>query len=294
MTPIRKNKSHASAKNFATSHPKLSGILQIIIILFWTTGCILLSQILLAFVFRFLISNYHLHAPLMQTIYSAVSYLVAGIIIIILPSKLNNFRKNKKNKSTSREDLGLIGWPTWTDIGLAPIGFIIYVVFAAIIGGIFSNFPWFNATEAQSLGFDQFMMGFDRALAFFTLVIVAPLAEEIIFRGYLYIKLKKSLQKIFNKSTPLPNKASAKAATKPVTKAARHAELIAIIVASLLTSIAFAIMHGQWNVGVNVFTMSIVLCLMREITGTIYSGIIMHMIKNAVAFFLVFVVNFSF
>ena len=294
MTSSKKTISSASARNFTSAHPKLSSIFQIVVTLFWTMGCIFLSQFLLAFVFRFLIKNLNLHAPLMQTIYSVTSYVVAGIIIIFLPPRIANLKKNKNTKPASREDLGLIGWPTWTDIGLAPIGFIVYVVLAAVISGIFSAFPWFNATEAQSLGFDQFMMGFDRALAFFSLVIVAPLAEEIIFRGYLYIKLKKSLQKIVNKSTSLPNKASAKAAAKPVTKTARHAELISIIIASLLTSIAFAIMHGQWNVGVNVFAMSLVLCLMREITGTIYSGIIMHMIKNAIAFFLVFVVNFSF
>ena len=290
MTSSKKAISGASARNFTSAHPKFSSIFQIIVILFWTMGCIFLSQFLLAFVFRFLIKNLNLHATLMQTIYSVTSYVVAGIIIIFLPPRIANLKKNKNAKPANREDLGLIGWPTWTDIGLAPIGFIVYIVLAAVISGIFSAFPWFNATEAQSLGFDQFMMGFDRALAFFSLVIVAPLAEEIIFRGYLYIKLKKSLQKIVNKSTSLSNKAP----TKTSVKITRRAELISIIIASLLTSIAFAIMHGQWNVGVNVFAMSLVLCLMREITGTIYSGIIMHMIKNAVAFFLVFVVNFSF
>jgi hypothetical protein len=29
--------------------------------------------------------------------------------------------------------------------------------------------------------------------------------------------------------------------------------------------------------------MSIVLCGLREVTGTIYAGILMHMIKNAIA-----------
>ena len=50
-------------------------------------------------------------------------------------------------------------------------------------------------------------------------------------------------------------------------------------------------MHGQWNVGVNVFAMSIVLCTLREITGTIYAGILLHMLKNTIAFVLVYIVG---
>ena len=274
-------------RDFVVRHPKLNSILSIIVILVWTVGCILLVQFLLAFLFRFLVDNFHLHSPIMQTIYSVLTYVVAGAIIIFLPPRLAKCKKSlsRKEKATSKisskanpiskDDLGLTGWPTWTDIGLAPVGFIVYVILAAVTNGVFSIFSWYNASEAQNVGFSQYVMGFDRVLAFFTLVIVSPIAEELIFRGYLYIKLKKSVQKMTAKS-------------------ARRTEIIAIIIASLLTSLAFAVLHGQWNVGVNVFMMSLVLCAMREITGTIYSGIIMHMIKNAVAFFLVFVVNLSF
>jgi membrane protease YdiL (CAAX protease family) len=59
--------------------------------------------------------------------------------------------------------------------------------------------------------------------------------------------------------------------------------------AILITSVLFGIMHGQWKVGVTVFAMSIGMCVMRELTGTIWSGIILHMIKNGIAFFFLFV-----
>ncbi|MBQ2637586.1 CPBP family intramembrane metalloprotease, partial [Candidatus Saccharibacteria bacterium] len=61
-----------------------------------------------------------------------------------------------------------------------------------------------------------------------------------------------------------------------------------------ITSVLFAIMHGQWNVGVNVFAMSIVLCLLREMNGTIYSGILLHILKNGVAFVLLYILNIGF
>ena len=65
-------------------------------------------------------------------------------------------------------------------------------------------------------------------------------------------------------------------------------------VAILLVSILFGVVHLQWNVGVNVFATSVVLCLMREVTGTVYAGILLHMLKNGIAFFLLYVLNVGF
>lgn len=62
-------------------------------------------------------------------------------------------------------------------------------------------------------------------------------------------------------------------------------------VSTLLTSLLFGIVHLQWNVGVTVFALSVVLCAMREITGTTYAGILTHMIKNGVAFYMLFILG---
>lgn len=328
MTPSD-NLKNPAPKNFTSkttatrgSHSKLRQFLSVVAVIAWTVGCILLAQLLLALLFRFLIANFHLYSPVVQTIYSVLTYVIAGAIIIFLPSWLSKKRKKTTRFATAQETraksaktataqkptragLGLTGWPTWTDLGLAPIGFIVYVILAALIGGLFTLFPWFNATEAQTLGFSQFAIGFDRILAFFTLVIAAPVAEELIFRGHLYDKLKSILIKNPAKNSSKPHRAQTNASTVEISAktdaqtSARtakagtknHTELVAIIIASLLTSLVFAALHGQWNVGVNVFVMSLILCAMREITGTIYAGIIMHMIKNAVAFIMVFVIG---
>ena len=262
----------------------LQKFLFAIALIIWTTGCILLIQFLLALLVRFTISNFPISTSLAQTIYTILTYVIAIPLIIILPSVISRKIKSSKHpglkdsiKST-RSDLGLTSWPTWTDLGLAPVGFVIYTIIAAIINGIFTAFPWYNATEAQDLGYNQFIFGFDRVLAFFALVIVVPIAEELIFRGFLYIKLKKTF---------LPRRQSAQ-------RTKNRFEIIAIIAASLITSLIFALMHGQWNVGINVFIMSLTLCAMREITGTIYSGIILHMIKNSIAFVIIFVLGGGF
>ena len=93
-------------------------------------------------------------------------------------------------------------------------------------------------------------------MAFISLVVVAPVAEELIFRGWLYGKLRAK---------------------------------IPAIPAMLVVSILFGIVHGQWNVGVTVFVMSIAMCTLREITGTIWGGILIHILKNGIAFYFLYV-----
>ena len=60
----------------------------------------------------------------------------------------------------------------------------------------------------------------------------------------------------------------------------------------ILTSIVFAFLHGQWNVAVTVFALSLILCSMREITGTIWSGVLLHMLSNGIAFYLLYIGGF--
>ena len=88
--------------------------------------------------------------------------------------------------------------------------------------------------------------------------------EEVIFRGWLYGKLRQKLS-------------------------GKTSEITGIIISILLVSLLFGIVHMQWNVGVNVFALSVVLCVLREITGTIYSGILVHMLKNGIAFYFLYV-----
>ena len=191
-------------------------------------------------------------SPGMTALYSVISYALAVILIIFVPLAF------VKKWKTSREEMGLNGLPTWTDLGLAPVGFVVAALAAAGLAAVFSVFPWFDVSEAQDVGFSTFLTGGERALAFITLVVLAPILEELIFRGFLYGKLR-----------------------------ARFSMPISIIV----TSLVFAILHFQWNVGVNVFALSVVLCALREVTGTVYSGIIAHMIKNGVAFYLLYILG---
>ena len=200
----------------------------------------------------YLISAMHLQVSeiVLQTIFSALVYVVSLLIIILVPWKLLKMK-------TTREELGLRELPTWTDILLAPIAFIVFLIASGFIMAVMQAIlPSIDWTQEQDVGFNNIISNLDFVLAFLSLVVVAPIAEEVIFRGWLYGKMRRKMS---------------------------------AVPAILIVSLLFGLVHGQWNVGVVVFTMSIAMCLIRELTGTIWGGILVHMIKNGLAFYALYV-----
>lgn len=236
--------------------------LSILALLVWVFASVIAGQMIVGWPMKWILGD-ALGLPVWGAIYTALAYSASLALIVLVPMHL--FKKWK----VSRKDLGFNSLPTWTDIGLAPVGFVAATLLAAVFVWIFSFFPWFDAEQVQNVGFSPLMTSpFDRVIAFFTLAIVAPIAEETIFRGWLYGLVRKKTATVMG-------------------------NIWSMIVSSLLVSFLFGLVHFQWNVSVNVFAMSLVLCAMREITGTIYSGILMHMIKNGVAFWLLYIMGIN-
>ena len=268
-------KDDAGAKEAPKVLPKKQGwgtVLYVLGMLIWVAASVISVQLAVGYLMVWILGVDTFTKPVWTAVYSALSYVLALAMVIFIPPLVVKAREQRKAKNPvrmglpSRTALGLRGWPTWTDIGLAPAGFIVSLLLAAGLVALFSLFPWFDAEQAQDVGFSTFVVGFDRIVAFLTLVVVAPIAEEIIFRGWLYGKLREKLSQ-------------------------QVSDKISVAISVFLVSLLFGIVHLQWNVGVNVFAMSIVLCALREITGTIYAGILMHMLKNGVAFYLLYVLG---
>lgn len=187
---------------------------------------------------------------MLQAIFAALVYLLTLVVVMGVPWLL-------KRSRTSRTELGLTRLPSWLDMGLAPAGFIIYMLTTYVLTMVVTLIvPSFDISQVQDTGFGNITQRYEFFLAFATLVVIAPLAEEILFRGYLYGKMRK---------------------------------YVPVWLSMLLVSILFGAVHGQWNVGIDVFALSLVLCSLREITGSIWAGVMLHMIKNAIAYYLLFI-----
>ena len=206
--------------------------------------------------------------PLGIGIVTLVAYLTAIGLIIMGPIWAKHIWRALSNKKpvkevvTTREEMGLTGIPTWTDIGLGLAGMVVYLLLASVVIGLMGNLPGFDAHEVQEIGFSRHMIGGNLVIALITLAVVAPITEEVLFRGWMYGKMRSRM----------PSKWG-------------------MVVSMVVVSAVFGVLHGQWNVAVNVFVMSIVMCAIREMTGTIWGAIILHIIKNAVAAYAVFMLG---
>ncbi len=181
---------------------------------------------------------------------TAFIYLLTLAIVIFVPMMAKKVHTNMK-------EIGLDRLPIWTEIFIAPAGLVIYLILSAVLMYIGSKIiPGFVINQAQEVGFSQLSRRYEYILAFGTLVVLAPFAEEVLFRGYLFGKLKKQ---------------------------------IPVWVAILVTSAVFGAFHGAWNIAIDTFALSIILCVLRQITGSIWPSIVLHMIKNSIAFYILFI-----
>lgn len=194
------------------------------------------------------------------TAMSAIVYVLALAIAVGVPYWL------WKDKTT-RGGLGVSDWPTWMDIALVVPAYVVYMICSAIVMLTVTNlFSGVDIAQPQELPFSQSMLGTRMHFfwAFTTLVMIVPLAEEMLFRGYLYGKLKK---------------------------------FAPVWVAILISGAAFGLAHLwtggsgplQWAVAVDTFVMGLVLGLLRDRTGAIWAGVLLHALKNGIAFYFLFI-----
>lgn len=152
--------------------------------------------------------------------------------------------------------------PKFSDVGYMLAGFGVYLVTYMVVAGLLRDTLDFD--QRQELGFDTAVYGIDLWMVFVSLVILPPLVEEILFRGFLYTQLKRAFRTIW---------------------------------AAIIVSILFAAAHLQfgtgnpllWVAALDTFILSMVLVYLRERTGSIWAGVGVHALKNLIAFSILFV-----
>ena len=190
------------------------------------------------------------NSAVINAVVAGVIYALSLLIVIGVPWLV-------KKRVTTKQEAGLQRLPVWLDLLWAPAGAIVYIILTSLITAAAMAFlPFIDFEQVQDTGFNAISQQHEYVLAFIMLVVVAPVAEEILFRGYLFGKLRK------------------------------YAPLWAAIG---VTSLVFAIVHFAWNVGLDVFALSTVLCLLRVVSGSLWPSILLHMMKNGIAFYFLFI-----
>lgn len=187
---------------------------------------------------------------LFQVIVGGVIYALSLLIVIGVPRLIKKTR-------TSREELGIQRPPNLMDFVWAPTGAVVYIFLTLIVTALAMMLLKFvDYGQPQDTGFTGINEQAEYILAFIMLVVIAPIAEELLFRGYLFGKLRK------------------------------YAPLWISI---LITSLLFGLVHFAWNVGLDTFALSIVLCLLRVVLGSLWPSIMLHMLKNGIAYYFLFI-----
>jgi hypothetical protein len=157
--------------------------------------------------------------------------------------------------------------PRWSDFGVGLMAIPLYYALFLVTVGVVSHYvTGLNVNQQQQIGFDSVHGTVQLAMTFISLVILPPITEEILVRGFLYSSLKKALPTLY---------------------------------AVLLTSAIFASAHlpeggsagPLWIAALDTFVLSLVLIYLREKTGSLWASITLHAFKNGVAFIALFALH---
>lgn len=156
-----------------------------------------------------------------------------------------------RRRGASWQALGWRRFKVWQAVGLVlaiPIGFIILAT--AVLYALQFLVPGFDMNQAQTNEFTQ-NAGASRNLALVALVLLPPIFEETIFRGFIF--------PAFAKRTGL-------------------------IWAAVISSALFGLAHFQANISVYTMILGLILCALYVRTKSIVPGILVHMVNNYLAF----------
>ncbi len=158
----------------------------------------------------------------------------------------------KRKYQLSLADFGLRGFAVWPALGYI-VGFYLITIILASIAFVVLKLlvPAFNVDQAQNVGFEFGRSGWGLVVSFVATVVVAPVIEELYFRGVLTPVLVRRLGW-------LPGAA--------------------------ISSALFAVLHFQPNIIVFTFLLGIFLSLMYIRLRSIVPGIFLHILNNLIAF----------
>jgi membrane protease YdiL (CAAX protease family) len=246
----KKSTTPIAEETAVLEHPKLKwGPVSAVTISFLAY---ILSQLILFIPLAIIATNNH--GQDIQTLLDNspwVQLALTGIASSTLLAVLWLFLKRRKS---SFKDLGFRAFKA-SDISWVILGAVIYYGALIMALSLANLIPGFDLGETQTIGYLS-ANGWQKILAFIGLVAIPPLAEEMLFRGFLYRGLAR-----------------------------RWPKYIAAIISSLL----FAVVHFQWNVGVDVFVLSMVMILLYEKTKNLWVCVALHGLKNLVAYLMLFV-----
>ncbi len=192
-------------------------------------------------------------------------FFLTLVVDILVAGLLWFYVKKVRHYGGVLRALGIHRWPKLKDLGFSAIGFGIYFLLLIAIQALTPVlFPGVDLNQEQQIGFEN-ATGPLLLLVFISLVILPPVIEEILFRGFMYHGLR-------TKARAIP--------------------------AAVITSLVFGAAHLEllgsgapplWIAMIDTFCLSLLLVWLRVRSGALWASVTVHALKNAMAFFFLFI-----
>lgn len=224
----------------------------------WVVFSLVVGQSLASLIIGLLPAS--LNGSVAVTILAALGYLLGLALALGVPALMSR-------AFVSKSTLGFDRLPSLGDIGLGIVSVLpYYIISGAVLWFGVQILKVIDPTVGQQIPFDNLQLQVEYFVAFITLVVLAPFAEELLFRGYFFGRLSGKIGK-----------------------------WLAVIV----TALVFGSMHLigfddngivlQWGAAADTFAMGLVAGSLRAFTGSIWAGVILHAVKNSIAFYFLFI-----
>lgn len=139
-----------------------------------------------------------------------------------------------------------------------PTYFVYMAVLIAVSYALSGLIPAEILEQEQEIGFKTAQTNMELVGVFLALVVIPPLLEEAIFRGFIFRGMIRAVGPVF---------------------------------AAIISSLLFAFAHLQINVGIDTFILGLGLAFLTYKTRSIWPAVALHALKNGIAFALLFIVG---
>ncbi len=218
---------------------------------FTPLGIFIASQVLAALVLSPLIPSFFDKGVETTTAENFIYVVLFELFALGMVLLLMKWRKHKL------EWLGLGSLPKPRDMWLVLPAAGVYIIVAVASFVVIELLQTgVDLNQSQSVGFESASGFMQIGLAFLSLVILTPLTEEVLMRGFMF----RNLNRVFG-----------------------------FTVAALVSAAVFGLLHGQVNLFIDTFVLGLVLAWLVNKTNSLWPAIGLHMLKNSIAFLYLFV-----
>lgn len=212
---------------------------------------VLIMSVFLPFFLKFLgVTMLALSVP--ESVIRFILYVSSVPLTIYMVNFLINAYAWPKRKILSFKNLN---FKQWVKVIVIYAGYLILTGLLILIATRLNLIPQDVLQQAQEVGFTKQQNALGLIQIFIVIVIVPAVIEEFIFRGLGFLNLRR---------------------------------LVGFWPAAICSSLLFATYHGQINVGIDTFILGMFMALAVEKTGSLYSSMAMHFVKNSIAFYILF------